>query len=249
MAVKLYSLPVSHPALAVKGMLAHKGMQARVVEIVPGFQPLLRTIGFPGYTVPALVLGRIKVQGSRTIAQALETVRPEPPLFPRDPEARLRVEEAERWGEEVLQEVPRRIFRWSIAHEYEVRRWLAEDVSRVPGGAAIARPPLQARLFARAAGASDAAVRADVAALGDHLAEVERLRAEGVIGGASPNAADFQIASSVRSLEGIGDLAPYLADHPAVRWAAGVLPELPGPVPPALPREWLAPLEGLRAAA
>jgi glutathione S-transferase len=247
MTAKLYSLPVSHPALAARSMLEHKAIAHRVVDLVPGTQPVLRALGFPGYTVPALVLGRRRIQGSREISRALEAVRPDPPLFPREPEARRRVEDAERWGEQVLQHVPRRIFRWAAAHDYGVRRWLAADVSGVPGGAVIARPRLQARAFARASGADDAAVRADIAALGDHLAEVERLRDAGVIGGERPNAADFQIASSLQSIAAMGDLAPYVAGHPAIRWAATVVPALPGPVPSALPREWLRPLEAARA--
>ena len=243
MPAKLYSLHVSHPALAARAMLEHKGIEHRVVNLVPGFQPVLRALGFPGYTVPALVVGRRRIQGSRAISRALDELRPDPPLFPRDPDARARVEEAERWGEEVLQEVPRRIFRWALANEYGVRRWLAVDVAHMPGGAVIARPPLQAKAFARAAGAGDAAVQRDVADLPGHLAEVERLREEGTIGGAERNAADFQIASSLRSLAKIGDLETHLADHPAIRWATTVVPALPGPTPPALPREWLAPLE------
>ena len=242
MPATLYSLPVSHPALAARCMLEHKGIEHRVVQIVPGFQPVVRLLGFPRYTVPALAVGRRKIQGSREISRALDEIKPDPPLFPRDPGARRAVEDAEEWGERVLQDVARRIFRWSAAHEYEVRRWLASDVGRVPGGAAIARPPAQAKLFARRAGATDEAVRAGLAALPAHLREVEGLRAEGVIGGDAPNAADFQIASSLRSLGKLGDLTPFLGDHPAMRWAETVVPALPGPVPPALPREWLAPL-------
>ena len=248
MSATLYSLPVSHPVLAVRGMLDHKGIEYRVVDMVPGTQPILRAMRFPGYTVSALILDGRRVQGSTTISRFLDEVQPDPPLFPREPEARRRVEEAERWGEQVLQEVPRRICRWSAAHDYRVRRWLAVDVSAVPGGALIARPSLQAKAFAKAAGADEATVRADVAAIGEHLGEVERLRAEGVIGGEDRNAADFQIASCVRSIAKLGDVGPYVADHPAVVWAATVVPAQPGPTPPALPREWLQPLEATRSA-
>ena len=97
------------------------------------------------------------------------------------------------------------------SRHYEVRRWLAVDVTGVPLGGVVARPSLQARLFARSSGADEAAVRSDLAALAGHLAEVERLRTEGVIGGAEPNAADFQIASSLQSIAKLGDLAPYVA--------------------------------------
>ena len=243
MTATLYSLSVSHPALAARCMLEHKGIEHRVVDLIPGTQPVaLRALRFPRHTVPALVLDGRRIQGSREIARALDGTRPDPPLFPLDAEARRRVEEAERWGDEVLQPVPRRIFRWMAAHHYAVRRWLAVDVAAVPLGEVLARPAIQARLFARAVGADEAAVRSDLEALGDRLAEVERLRAAGVLGGDQPNAADFQIAATLRSLAGFADLAPHLEDEPAIRWAATVVPPLPGPVPAALPPELLRPL-------
>ena len=36
-------------------------------------------------------------------------IQPEPPLFPEDPALRMAVEDAERWGEEVLSDATRRI--------------------------------------------------------------------------------------------------------------------------------------------
>jgi glutathione S-transferase len=243
----LYSLSVSHAALAVRCMLERKQIEHRVVDLLPGSHPVaLRALGFPRYTVPALRLEGRRIQGSREIARALDELRPDPPLFPREPEARRRVEEAERWGDEVLQEVPRRLFRWMAAHHYVVRRWLAVEAAGVPLGGVLARPSVQARLFARASGADEARIRADLAALPGHLAEVERLRDAGVLGGPEPNAADFQIASSLRSIGKLGDLTPYVGDHPAMRWAATVVPPVPGPVPSVLPREWLRPLDVTR---
>src|SRR3954447_3876932 len=177
----LYSLAISHPALAVRGMLDLKGIDHRVVDLWPGMQPVaLRAYRFRGGTVPALVIDGRRLQRSRRISRALDEIRPEPPLFPRESAARRAVEDAERWGDEVLQEVPRRLFRWMAAHDYEVRRWLAADVSGIPAGALMARPSLQAKTFARMSGADDAAVRADLADLPLHLAEVERLLDAGV---------------------------------------------------------------------
>ena len=245
MTARLYSLAVSHPALAAHCMLTHKGVEHAVVDLLPGTQPVvLRALRFPRYTVPALALDGRRIQGSREIARALEEIQPDPPLFPCEPAARARVEEAERWGEQVLQPVPRRIFRWMAANHYDVRRWLAVDVARVPLGGVLTRPALQAQLLARAVGADAPTVRADLAALGNRLAEVERLRAAGVIDGTQLNAADFQIASTLRSLAAFADLAPYLEAHPAIRWAATVVPAPPGPVPRALPRAWVEPLRG-----
>jgi glutathione S-transferase len=243
MTSKLYSLTVSNPALTARGMLDLKRIPYEIVNVVPGIHPqYMRLRGFKGRTIPALVIDGRKVQTTRAIARALDEVQPDPPLFPADPAARKRVEDAEVWGDEVFQNVHRRIFRWMAVHSYEVRRWLAVEASAVPLGALIARPSLQAKMLAKEVGADDATVRADLANLPDTLAEVERLRADGVIDGEHPNAADFQIAGSMRSLETIGDLRPYLDGHPAMRWARGVLPVLPGPCPPALPSEWLEPL-------
>src|SRR3954463_7030317 len=117
MRTTLYSLAVSHPGLAAPCMPERQRGDHRVVDIVPGMQPVaLRLLGFSGHTVPALVVDGRRVQGSRAISRALDDLRPDPPLFPREPPARRGVEDAERWGDEVLQDVPRRIFRWMAAH-------------------------------------------------------------------------------------------------------------------------------------
>ena len=225
-------------------MLDYKGIEYRVSNLMPGFHPpVLRLRRFPGGTVPALAIEGRRVQGSREISRALDEIQPDPPLFPSDSEERRRVEEAERWGEQVLQDAPRRIIRWILANNYEARRWLAADVAHIPLGGLLARPPVQAKAFAKASGATPDAVQADIAGLRDTLDHVESLRADGVIGGERPNAADFQIASSLRSLANIADLAPSIADHPAIRWSATVVGDLPGPMPPGLPPEWLTVLE------
>jgi glutathione S-transferase len=87
---RLYGIPMSHPVIAVQGMLDRKGMPYRYVELLAGAHPpSLWALGFRRSTVPALRLpdGR-RVQGSLAIAQALERAAPEPSLYPLDPEAR-----------------------------------------------------------------------------------------------------------------------------------------------------------------
>ncbi len=59
-----------------------------------------------GVTVPAMKLDGTRLQGTRTISRALDSLVPLPPLFPEDAERRCAVEEAEAWGDEVLQPVP-----------------------------------------------------------------------------------------------------------------------------------------------
>jgi glutathione S-transferase len=64
-----------------------------------------------------------------------------------------------------------------------------------------------------------------------------------VIGGEEPNAADFQIASSVRALLNVEDLKPATNGRPASDLALRHLPEFGTDFPPGLlPAEWLEPL-------
>jgi glutathione S-transferase len=77
-------------------------------------------------------------------------------------------------------------------------------------------------------------------ALLDH---VEVLIDQKTIGGVEPNAADFQIATTIRSLLTFEDLAPIMEGRKAARFATEILPEYPTMVPAGmLPEEWLEPL-------
>jgi glutathione S-transferase len=240
MKAKLYSLSTSHPSHAARGMLERKGIDYQIIDLLPGMHPiLLRAAGFRGGTVPALKLNGAKSQGSLRISRALDRAWPQPPLFPNDPERRRAVEQAEAWGEAELQPVPRRLFRWGTVHQPELRRWLAElSGMPLPGVAATVNAPV-ARRFARVVEASDEGVRADLAALPRMLDRADQLIEEGAIGG-EPNAADFQIASSVRVLLQFGDLRPAVDGRPCAELARRLFPDYPGPIPLRLEPEWLA---------
>ena len=72
MTVKLYSLALSHPGHAARLMLERKGIAHRVVDLLPGFHPvLLRVLGFRGGTVPAMRIdGRLtRALGGRETAR------------------------------------------------------------------------------------------------------------------------------------------------------------------------------------
>jgi glutathione S-transferase len=150
------------------------------------------------------------------------------------------VEEAEAWGERELQPVPRRLFRWAASHDSQLRRWLAADVLRLPapGLMAAGYGPL-ARVFARMAGATDARVRSDLAELPANLDRVDELIAAGTIGAEVPNAADFQIATTVRVLLAFEDLRERVEGRPAGDLARRILPRFPGPIPRTFPAAWL----------
>ena len=237
MATRIYVIPISNPSTAGAAMVRHKRIPHRVVTLMPGFHPVLvRMAGFERHTVPALEVDGRKVQGSRQIARFLDQLAPDPPLFPRDPEERARVEEAERWGERVLQPVPRRLFRYLMLTQSSARIWMGSEIMRLPAAAAIA--PLFMPVIRRLAAishADDAGVRASVERLPELLDHVDYLIAEGTIGGAEQNAADFQILASVRVLLEFEDLAGVLAGRGSVPAARRLYPDWPGPIPPGLP--------------
>lgn len=228
-------------------MLERKGIDHDFVALPPGLHPVVvRLVRFPRNTVPALRLDGRRIQGSLLISRALEDTVPAPALFPADPERRRAVEEAEAWGDAELQPIPRRVFRWAAARRRDLRRWLAE-VSGIPGArvtAATGGP--MARAFARASGADEAQVRADVAALPGLLDRADALIAEGTIGGAEPNAADFQIAPTLRYLLEWEDLGRLVEGRPAADLARRLLPDYPGPVPALVPPEWIPAVGGSR---
>src|SRR5829696_7544273 len=106
----LFMVPGSHPSLAAALMLERKGIDYRRIDFAPAVHRVaLRLVGFRGRTVPALRIDGRRIQGSRTIARALDELQPEPPLLPRDPEVLHGVERAEEWGDEVLQPLARRL--------------------------------------------------------------------------------------------------------------------------------------------
>lgn len=223
-------------------MLEFKGIETKVVELLPGLHPLLlRGFGFRRGTVPALKLDGRRIEGSLEIAQALEAAVPEPSLYPADPERRRAVEAAERWGEAELQMVPRRIFRWVFAHDNAARAHVAADVGLpLPALVGALNWPV-ARAIAARVGADEEHARANIAGLRDTLDHVDALIADGTIGDpAAPNAADFQIAPSIRSLDAIGELAPLFAGRPCEELARRLMPEFPDAPPRLLSPELLA---------
>jgi glutathione S-transferase len=252
MAVVLYWMSISHPSQAARKMLDLKGVDYERVDVLPLNQRIhLRLAGFRGGTVPALKLDGQKVQGSRHIARALDERWPEPALFPVDPEARARVEHAEQWGEEELQPVPRRLFRFASAHNPKLRRGVARAAGiPAPGLVAAASRPAVAyyvrTVEADGRRATEAGVRADLAALPAMLDRVDRLLADGTLTLDPPNAASLQILVTVRLLDAFEDLHDHVATHPCSVPARELFADYPVRLPRVLDPEWLEPL---RAAA
>ena len=86
MDARLYVFPGSHPAMIGRLMLEHKGIAYKRTDLLPVISKVVvRALGFPGATVPALKIDGRRVQGSRAISRELDRIQPDPPLFPSDP--------------------------------------------------------------------------------------------------------------------------------------------------------------------
>jgi len=241
--IKLYSFELSHPSMAASKMLELKGLDFQTVTILPGTQRIyLRALGFRGGTVPALKLDGRRIQGSCQIARALEQLQRDPPLFPADPVARAHAEEAERWGEKELQDVPRLLIRWGLLGDMGLRRWLAgQSGMPLPGLAARTLGPV-ARYYAHVIGADEEAARRALRELPAMLDRADELLAERTLTPAEPTAVTLQILSTIRALDAFADLRAHLNGRGSTAAAHEVFPDYPGPVPAFIPATWLAEL-------
>jgi glutathione S-transferase len=233
MRATLFGIPASHPTLAAQLMLEHKGVQYRRIDLVAAaHRVILRALGFPRKTVPAVRLDGARVQGTTDIALALDALLPEKPLFPRDADRRREVVEAEAWGNEVLQPVPRRLVWNGLGHDRsELGSYLEHARLGIPTPIAARVAPPIAMLARRLNRATDENVQRDLAALPRMIDRVDELIDRGVIGGAERNAADYQIATSISFLLTMDDLRPRIEDRPAGRLAREVVKNQPGHLP------------------
>jgi glutathione S-transferase len=239
--IKLYVLPGSHPCAAVEVALERKGLQFKRVNLLPLMQLMIGPLRYGGQTVPGMRLDGERLVGSRNIMRRLDELAPEPPLLPApgDPQ-RTRVLDAERWGDEVLQDIPRRILDVGFLRRPDTMESYAGDTP-MPLPRPVLRPalPLTARLMAMRNNARDDTAKADFAALPSHFDKIDAWIAEGLLGGEQPNAADLQIGSTIRLLHTIADTRPLIDGRPAAELTR-YFPPMPGEIPAGtLPAEWL----------
>ena len=241
MDARLYVIPGSHPSYAAALMLEHKGIAFKRTDLMPVVSKgVLRLVGFPGITVPALKIDGDKVQGSRPIARELERLRPEPPLFPTDPAKRAKVEEAERLGDEELQQPIRQLLWWGFKRDRAPLKSYSEGAKLgVPIDLAVKTGAPLVALSARFNEASDENARAALQKLPPLLDQVDAWIEDGTLNGEQLNAADFQIAPSIALAMTLDDLRPAIEKRPAAALAKRVVPNYPGRMPAMLPPEWL----------
>jgi glutathione S-transferase len=244
MDVRLFSMPGSHAATTGQLLLEHKGIAYKRTDLLPVVSwAVLKVLRFPGVTVPAAKIDGERVQGTRPIAHALERLKPEPALFPADPDRRRAVEEAERFGDEELQQRVREIFLWSARKDRSgLVGYLEGSKIGLPHGLAAATAGPFIAIDARSRGATDENVRRAIAALPGMFQRIDGWIAEGILGGESPNAADLQIAPSLRLAMSLDDLRPAIEGRPAGQLATRIVKHFPGRTPAVLPPEWLAPI-------
>jgi glutathione S-transferase len=223
-------------------LLERKGIPYKRVDLAPAVTRLIiPRLGFDGGTVPAIKLDDgTRLQGTTTISRALDTLVPDPPLFPSDPERRAAVEAAESWGDEVLQPATRRLVWAAMKRDRSgMRSFMEGPVLGLPPGLAARTGAPVAWAARRINRATDEAMRADLEALPGMLDRVDGYVADGVIDPGEPNAAALQIAPSMRLLGCFDDFKPLLEGRPGWEAAQTIAPHFPGRIPAALPPELL----------
>jgi glutathione S-transferase len=238
---KLYLQPGSHPCAAVEAALELKAIEYDRVDLLPLSQVMIGPLRYGGTTVPGMRLDGERLVGSRAIMRRLELLAPDPPLLPEPgSSARDAVLEAERWGDEAFQGVPRRIIDVCFLRRPAAMESYAGD-TKLPLPLGLMRPatPLVARLMAVRNKARDDSARADIAALPAQLDRVDVWIADGLLGGERPNAADLQIGCTIRLLITIADMRPFVEGRAALRLTR-YFPPMVGEVEAGvLPAEWL----------
>ena len=230
----LHVLPPSHPCMTATAALHLKGLEYERVEFAPGphVEQMRAIYGEECHTVPGMLVDGEPVHGSRAILARLEELAPEPVLYPSDA-----VREAERWGEQELQDLGRRL-PWGALHFRPEAMGTFGGVGALDGAGTDFAIRLVRGTW-KYHGISAARLQEDLAGLPDKLAHVETLAAEGVIGGAQSNAADLQIGATLRVLLTLGDLRPLLRSSAGERIALESFPEYRGEVPAgAFPAGW-----------
>jgi len=212
--------------MTVEAALRLKGLDFDRVDLPAGAHvEQMRAIYGEGHTtVPGLLVDGEPVHGSRAILARLEELRAEPVLYPSE-----EVREAERWGDEELQDLGRRL-PWGALH------FRPELLAVIFGGTQLDGPGTDyairmIRLAWKYHGLSAARLHDDLAGLPAKLARIEQLLEQGVIGGDQANAADLQIGATIRVLCPLADLRPLLAGSAAERVSRKHFPPLAGVIP------------------
>jgi glutathione S-transferase len=239
MRAKLVGVPGSHPVVSAELILRYKGVEFTRLDLPNmSHKVILPLMRYRGSTVPVLTIDGRRVSGTMKIARALEALVPEPPLFPGDD--RATIEGAEAWADSVLQDGVRQLARYAIGKDPEaMASFLAGPLLGIPEGAVRRAVPVLRPVVSLQMRTSEDTAKACLQALPGQLDRVDALLAEGVIGGERPNAADFQIAPSVRLMLTFDQLRAHIANRPAGRHAHALVTDYSGRFREVFPQSWL----------
>ena len=234
--ITLHVLPPSHPCMTAVRALELKGLDFEKVELAFGAHVDEMTKIYGAHTVPGMLVDGEPVHGSRAILARLEELVPDPPLYPAGKAEAVR--EAERWGDDELQDLGRRM-PWGALHfRPEAMGTFGGFGMLDPAGTDFAIRTLRAMWKYHHITAQR--LYDDLQGLPGKLDHVDALIADGVIGGDAPNAADLQIGATLEVLGCVGDLQPLVLDRPAARLAEQWFPGREGLVPAgAFPAGWV----------
>jgi glutathione S-transferase len=246
---KLYVILGSHACRTGILLMEHKRIDYELVTVPTILHPVaLRLAGFGGKrvsyrkvgsrgtpatelgdrlgTVPSLLIDGQRFRTNREIARGLDRIQPDPPLFPADPARRMAVEEAERWGDDVLQMVARRLV---VAAAAAGQSNLAHSGADGRLGTLLWHRPRARQIgvrfvdyFFQASGRPERELLAELPA---QLDQVDAWIEGGVLNGEQLNAADFMIAPPLALLSYRHDLRDEIERRPAGRLVDRLLPE------------------------
>ena len=239
MQAHLIGVPGSHPVRSAELMLHYKGIEYARRDL-PNMthRMILPLMRYRGSTVPVMKLDGRRVSGTMRIARALDSLRPDPPLFPDGD--RATVEGAEAWADSALQDGVRQIARWAAARDAESMASFLEGAKlHVPEHMVRRALPVLRPAIVLQMKLPDETPKACLEALPGQLDRVDALLADGVIGGEQRNAADFQIAPSVRLMLCFDQLREHIDARPAGRFARELVPIYPGRFTAVIPAEWM----------
>jgi glutathione S-transferase len=224
--------------MTVDAALRLKGLEFERVDLPAGPHnaEMEKIYGEGNGTVPGAVIDDEPVHGSRAILKRLEQLAPEPALYPQ-PIAEA-VREAERWGDDELQDLGRRL-PWGALHfRPEAMGTFGGGGPLDPAGTDFAIRYVHASWKYHSISAERLAE--DLAGLPAKLDHIRQLAADGVIGGDHANAADLQIGATLRVLLTVDDIAPLIEAGPGAEIARRLFGEYAGAVPAgAFPASWI----------
>jgi glutathione S-transferase len=232
---RLYHFRLSHYNEKVRWALDRKRWPHRRTALVPGFHAARALWVSGGTMLPILVLdGRVLTDSTRIIAE-LERLRPDPPLYPADPEARARALAIEDHFDEAVAPELRRLFWETYLDDTALCSRLSTDgfgpVTRATFRALF---PLMRPLFRDEMGMSREEVEGAHRRLGEHFDRLEReIGPSGFLVGDAFSIADLAAASVMTAIirppgfpyplpepwpRALVDLRASVADRPGFKW-------------------------------